>query len=531
MIKKLYQKYKCLINIILIALLIYIIQIIACKVYPFGDKSLIAGDIAGQYIPFWAYFKNCLLGNESTLYTFGKLLGGNMIGIWAYYLMSPYNIIFLLFPNKLIVESIIVVTGLKFISCSITMYVFLKNKIENKFILAILCLSYAFCGYNIAFQMNLMWLDNIILLPLMILGAEKIVESNKYKMYVITLGLSLILNFYIGFATAIFTGLYFIYYNLLQKIEIKKILITFIKFAIYSLLGICLAAFILIPMIFVLKSGKGSSFAIDFNTAFTTNFNWINFFAKLLIGSVNNGELASGLPNIYTTLFTLVLVEVYFFNKNIPIKNKILSLVFILLIAFSFNIKILNLFLHGLKEPVGFPYRYSFVFSLLLIIIASQGLNKKQTINWKIMIPILIINIIVIMTLMKNQYTFITDNMIKLSLIAITFYCIMLMLHLKFKNDIYITIITIISILEILANAIISFGNLNHDIRNTFVDKMNVYEDAIQEIKKYDNTFYRMEKTEGFFLNDSLLFNYNGMGHSSSTFDQTRCRFYEKNRL
>ena len=530
MIKKIYQEHKCLIHIILVALFMYIVQTIACEIYPFGDKSLIAGDIAGQYIPFWTYFKNCLIGKESILYTFGKLLGGNMIGIWAYYLMSPYNLVFLLFSNKLIVEAIIIVTGLKFISCSITMYMFLKNKVANKFILAILCLSYAFCGYNIVFQMNLMWLDNVILLPLMVLGAEKIVDNNKYKMYVITLALSLIVNFYTGFATAIFTGLYFIYYNLLQKMEIKKLITRFVKFACYSFLGIGLAAFILIPMIVILKTGKGSSFMIDFDTVFTTNFNYIDIVAKLLLGSVNNEQLALGLPNIYTGLLTLLLAEVYFFNKNIPIKNKIFSLLFIVLIVCSFNIKILNLIWHGLKEPVGFPYRYSFVFSFLLIAIACHALREKnkQTVNWKTVIPITIINVIMMIIVMQKQYAFITNSRITISIIIMIFYSIMLILYLKFKNKTYIVLITIVCVLEILANGILSFRQLNHDKREPFVSNMNKYNNLITEVTKEDTTFYRMEKTEKFFLNDSLLFNYNGMGHSSSTFEQTQVEFMKK---
>lgn len=531
MIKKLYQKHKDLIFIIIASLLIYITQIIVCKIYPFGQTSLIAGDMAGQYIPFWQYLKSYFQGQESIFYSFAKGLGGNMIGIWAYYLMSPYNIIFLFFSHKLIVEAIIVVTGLKFISCSITMYIYLKNKVDNKFILAILCLSYAFCGYNVVFQMNLMWLDNIILLPLMVLGAEKVLEDNKYKMYTITLALSLLVNFYIGFATAIFTGLYFIYYSFLQKAKIKKLLMNFIKFVCYSLLGIGLASIVLIPVIFMLKSGKGVSFSIDFNTAFLSNFKVLDLIAKFLIGATNNNQLLTyGLPNIYTGLFTILLAQIYFFNKNIPIKNKIFSLIFIIGIIYSFNIKIFNLIWHGLKEPVGFPYRYSFVFSFLIIAIACHGLGqkKKQSINWKCILFVGMINIIIMMILMKNKYEFITDNMIIFSMLTIVFYSIMLILYLKLKKKKYIILITIVCILEMVANSSFSFNQLNHSNRNAYVNKINQYSEIVTEAKKYDNTFYRMEKADNFFLNDSLLFNYNGVGHSSSTFEQSQVDFMKK---
>lgn len=528
MFKKIYQKYKTLIYIIIAALIMYIIEIVACKIYPFGTKSLISGDIAGQYIPFWEYFKDCFIGENSVFYSFGKMLGGNMIGIWAYYLMSPYNIIFLFFSKNLVAEALVIVTGLKFISCSITMYVFLKNKISNKFILLILCLSYAFCGYNISFQVNLMWLDNVILLPLMVFGVEELVNNNKFIMYTITLALSFIVNFYTGFATAIFTGIYFIYYNLLKKFNIKQIIKKCFKFALYSLIGIGIAACIIVPVIFILKSGKGSSFTIDFTQMFTKYYNDIDILAKTLIGAINNNELYYGMPNIYTGLFTIVLLQIYFLNKNIPFKNKILSLVFVLFMFASFNVKILNLIWHGLKEPIGFPYRYSFVFSFLVIAIACNGLKEKNKFNYKLIPILLILDIILILILLKNQYSFISNNMITLSGIAIIFYCITLMIYMKEKNKIYIVLITIVSILELLFNGIHSINLIEHANRNNYVEKIDNYENVVKQVKEYDNSFYRMEKTDNFYLNDSLLFGYNGVGHSSSTFEINQVEFMKK---
>ena len=135
-----------------------------------------------------------------------------MVGIWAYYLLSPYNLILLFFPKRYLVETIILLTGIKIVSSAITMYAYLRNKVDSKILLITLCLCYAFCGYVVAFQMNVMWLDNIILLPLIILGLEKIVDKNDFKLYVITMSLSLIFNFYIGFSTALFSVLYYLYY-------------------------------------------------------------------------------------------------------------------------------------------------------------------------------------------------------------------------------------------------------------------------------------------------------------------------------
>lgn len=544
MLKKIYQKYKWLIYIILISILMYIIQIAASGIYPFGEKSLISGDIAGQYIPFWAYFKNCFFGKESLLYSFEKSLGGNMIGIWAYYLMSPYNLIFLLFPNNLVAEALVIVTGLKFVSCAITMYIFLNKKVENKWILTVLCLSYAFCGYNIAFQINIMWIDNVILLPLIILGVEKFVDCNKFKMYVITLACSLIVNFYTGYATAIFSVLYFIYYSLLKNVKLKELFIKFVKFILYSLLGVGIAAFIILPVVFMLKTGKGSSFTLNFNTMFTTYYNNIDIVAKSLIGAINNSELYTGLPNVYTGIFTLILIQIYSYDKNIPIRNKIYSLIFIIIMLCCFNTKILNLLWHGLKEPVGFPYRYSFVFSFLLIGIIANSLKTHKIIdenekeksgkikqNKKCIIKYLLLaifDIIILMILISKNYQFISKNMIFISGIILLFYIVMLMLYSKFKNNAFTVIITITCIFELLLNGIYSLNNIEHRNRNDYVENIIKYDDAISKVKEEDSTFYRMEKSDNFFLNDSMLFNYNGVGHSSSTYEKSEVELMKK---
>lgn len=64
--------------------------------YPFGNKSLMAVDFGQQYISFFGLLKNAVLtGNLSSLtYSFTKSLGGDMIGILGYYLMSPFNILY-----------------------------------------------------------------------------------------------------------------------------------------------------------------------------------------------------------------------------------------------------------------------------------------------------------------------------------------------------------------------------------------------------------------------------------------------------
>lgn len=42
----------------------------------------------GQYVAFFSQLRSILLGKDDLLYTFGKALGGDMIGLFAYYIAS-----------------------------------------------------------------------------------------------------------------------------------------------------------------------------------------------------------------------------------------------------------------------------------------------------------------------------------------------------------------------------------------------------------------------------------------------------------
>ena len=143
--------------------------------------------------------KNVIIGQQSSIYSLGKSIGGSMLGIWAYYLLSPFNILFVFFKETHFAEVLVLVTGLKLITCAVTCYEFLKSKSENNKISMLLGITYSLCGFVAAFQMNIMWLDGMIFLPLICMGIDKVIKKQKANMYIITLSLAIITNFYIGF--------------------------------------------------------------------------------------------------------------------------------------------------------------------------------------------------------------------------------------------------------------------------------------------------------------------------------------------
>lgn len=99
---------------------------------PFGNSSILTVDMGQQYIDFFAHYRDTLLHNPSgILYSFAKGLGGDMFGTWSYYLMSPVNLLILLFPISMLPSVLALMTILKYGLAGLSFGYFLQKKISS----------------------------------------------------------------------------------------------------------------------------------------------------------------------------------------------------------------------------------------------------------------------------------------------------------------------------------------------------------------------------------------------------------------
>ena len=109
----------------ILLLLVYYIG----AVYPFGDHALLKWDMELQYADFFHWWHRVLHGEASMTYSLSKSLGDNAIGLTAYYLSSPFNL--LLYFTDNIPLFISIVTILKLASASLTSSLFLFYRFQN----------------------------------------------------------------------------------------------------------------------------------------------------------------------------------------------------------------------------------------------------------------------------------------------------------------------------------------------------------------------------------------------------------------
>ena len=170
-------------------------------------------------------------------------------------------------------------------------------------------MMYALMSYMVMQQMDPMWRDAVIGLPLIMLGGERLIQENKFLLYTSVLAAVIISNFYIGNMVAIFTAEYFLYAYFTTCTFGKGNAVRFLKkgllFAFFSVLAAGIAAFMLIPAYHSLTLGK-----MDFSSPNFTpkaKFKFVDVIPKLLFGAYDTCR-PEGLPTLFTGPLTLNLL-------------------------------------------------------------------------------------------------------------------------------------------------------------------------------------------------------------------------------
>ena len=133
-------------------------------VSPFGDHSVLVSDLSAQYAPYLATLRNKLVSGGSLAYSFEVGLGKNFMGILAYYISSPLNLLTLLFPVSKLSEAIVIIAILKLSFAGAFMTALIDHKFDSKTKMSILFgMMYALSSFSMSFIFNFIhFLKNIL---------------------------------------------------------------------------------------------------------------------------------------------------------------------------------------------------------------------------------------------------------------------------------------------------------------------------------------------------------------------------------
>jgi uncharacterized membrane protein YfhO len=382
-----------------------------------------------------------------------------------------------------------------------------------------------------AYNWDVMWLDVIVIAPIVILGLERLVNEGKCKMYCIALGLSILSNYYLSIMLCIFLCLYFVVLLVSSNAKDKNFYVkSIVRFAFYSLIAGGMAAVLLLPELEALKLSEFSD--ISFPKTIKTYFSMLDMIAR---HSFNVG-VETGLdhwPNIYCGVAVFFLLPLYVIQGKIPIRQKVAKLLLAGFMLISFSINLLNFIWHGFNYPDSLPARQSFLYIFLILTMCYEAFTYVNEYSIRELAAIFwgIVFVLILFEKLVDDDAFTSTSFIVTG-IFIVVYLILIVCKRMFNDNIRYTnivlaLLIITTVIESGANTYLT--SVPTVSRSTYLSNYDSYQTLTARTEdKEGGDFFRFEKFARRTQNDAMLIGFQGGSLFSSTINSYVCDFYEK---
>ncbi len=521
--------------------------VVMCAVYafrgiaPFGNTSILVWDSKLQYKDYFGYLWDVLHGNASFEYSVSKSLGGQTIGLVAYYLTCPLNLLIYFIKKSQIALFISIETLLKISFSGLTAAYFVRKRYEiSAFWSVLVSVCYALMEYNVAYCANLMWLDGVVILPLACLGVYELLYNNKKALLYSMVAIAIISNWYAGFMVCLMTGFYFLFelvlkYDFRQKgmlgKNIKFAFLDAVKVGADMVLGVLTSGALLIPALLSLVGGKAK---LDLLRK-TINVGPLASFKGFAINANSNYGDA---PIMFCGSVLLVLAVYFLFNKKEDIKLRVCSAVYFLFMLFSFVLDELNLMWTAFVQSNSYAFRWAFTFGFLMLMLGAmgarsikeKGLDKLSVLKASVTVFAIFLYLLLAGKFYGRLGACMTFCFIVL--FASLVFVVALTEKQKLRKALCV-LVAVITVGELGYNAYDTFDKFK-DNESDYVSFVEEMEPVIAEIKAKDSGFFRLEKHAS-YLNlvnrnvansESFLFNYSGVENYTSTYDANVDEFF-----
>ena len=522
--KKCKPPMLCFLLSFFIPALVLIVALIGLRVVPFGEKHSLAITDAKFYLNGEMFFKRLLLGQENILYSFNNGLGGNE---WSQFAWGGFGFgnLFALFATIENIPSMFTwICTLNVAICGLTMYILLAYVNGHKLSNLIFSTSYALIGFNVANVYQTGFFLGPQMLPLVLLGLILIIKGKNPFLYIFSLAFCIFFNFYFGFHLCVFSIFFFLanLYIHNEALHGRRFRL-FVKWAVSSVIAGLLAAPMWLPALKAYTGGgRLDQTGLD-EYVFSENMPFIQIFSKLFTGANSMNEQVIGLPNIFCGILVVALVILYFMDRNIDIRRKRASAVLLAVYLLTFYIHAFTLVMHGGTHTNWFPYRYSYVFSFMLIGLAVEEFRNINVFTLRDAKKCGAVLLGITVLVFSTRYEFIKGGDVVLDLMLLLLMYVGFWLYKTKPTKTPLRLLSLFLLLvvcgNLYANFIISLKGvqeweLDLEEYNKNLFKSGVLVDAVNAS---ENDFFRMEKdiSESASVGaDSSLYNYNGVSHS-----------------
>lgn len=473
---------------------------------PFGGNSLAKSDANVQYLDFFAYLKDLLSGKASVGYSFGKSLGDNNIGIISYYLLSPFNLLVVFFNKANLHSFFNLITALKIGLTACTMTLFLKQRFLQKLhhttckhylFISLFGISYALSQWFISQSSNTMWLDGGYMLPLILLGIYRLVQQKKLWILSVTVGLSIIFNWYSGGINCLFSFLWLLFEIYLehiepnQKIDWRLIVKIIGRYLLAMVLALAISSVIFLPTIEVM--GGTSRGQLELSSLFNLSFRG-NILSAIQTYSLGAGNSMTAV-SLFCGSLTLLGVIGCFITKQFSHRKKISYAVLLAILLLLFYWTPGFMLFSLLKNADSFYYRYAYVAIFALIFIATDFFINGDFQKIKKSIFFTIFATYSISLLLLNYINPGLTNL-QYACYSIFFFLLTTIVISTFRNRrvSYFFLIFIV-LAELVYNTALQMKKVHTDDAYTFREYAELTEQQINAIESQDDSTFRISQT------------------------------------
>ena len=512
---------------------------------PFGNgRSMLYSDMYHQYYPFFVSFRNMLRSGDSLLYNWDVGMGLDFLGLFSYYLASPLNLVTVILPESWMLEYFSLLAPIKLGLASLFFAIFLKKTFnQDDLSITLFGAFYGLCAWALGYQWNVMWLDTFALLPLVALGTIALLKDGKFFLYTVTLFLSIFANYYIGLFTCIFVFFIFVCYEISRFKSFSKLLSDLLRIALFSLLAIGMTVILELPTLAALQTTQSSvnKFPEGFRLNIADENTWKGLLDAMrqVLGNMGGGLTPSfkeGLPNLYCGVGTITLAFLYLSSGQVKIRDKICSVLLLIFFILSFIIRQLDYIWHGFHFTNMIPYRFSFLYSFVLLYMGYKAyLLRRHFKLWQIIVAGVLTLAILICSNSITDPVYIAYNLIFFILYFVILMYPTLLRRLPRtatkeeritykaqqhkRRSLSAALLAVTMGLELVMNLVnfgVSFpytGVTNYPKGTEHAEHAIAY---MEDMEK-DTAFYRAEVTHSQTLNDGALNGYHGISTFTSS--------------
>lgn len=524
------KKKQMILNMGIVFLIIvglFIVIQAVSGLYPFGNKTNLLWDQDIQYVDYFAFLKDALLGKANFGYSFSKSLGGSLVALFGYYLGCPLNVFVVFFSKEQLPLFIFILTAVKLGVAGVTAEYFFARRFPglSRGMQILIAAAYGLMQYVMIQLSNIMWLDGVILLPLLLWAVYRFVTQNKKAGLFLAVLFSIAINWYTGYMTGLFAILYFIYERLLivdwkQKGGCKGAFTDLVRFGFIMVCGVLGSCFLFYPIVKGLQNGKQvfslGIFSPDMNGSF------LDIFRGFALGSI------IPVVALYCGLLIFGFFLYYFMSRAVQAKEKVLSLLAVIFMFVCCWFVPFECIWSGMRYAGTYKYRYSFVVVFLILYLAAKGAERyevKRDARW-------MAGIFGCCALIF--YLFYRDNKYGQEGFIITIVFLVayaaLFLFARYQKAVRI-LIPLVFAAELILNGVMTF-HMQYLTNGSIAGYQNYVTQSQRQIaalkSKEKSVFYRMDTLQkrdddkgrcSAYLNEAMVYGYHGINHYSSTYD------------